>query len=410
MFVALAGSASAGGDAKVTVNSTANIDDGACEGPPNNDALGNCTLHEAIDMVNEGDADVIRFHPPVFSKEQPGEILLCTSEGALPDIVVDLRIESKDSGVIIDGGRDNDSCSSGPVSRGLLVEAKSNGLDFTLNGGKNFTIRNLECPNLTGIHVDGDGYSLGTIDISGIMTHDICGPGVFIEGTDLESGSVTNSDLSSDDAHGVLVRIDACLDDCALNDSVLDISGNRIQGGKELDGAAGEGQGEAATGLPGDGVNVAYVGYLDGGKITVGVTENELINGNDNAVDLQFEGCGFESGVNFHVDRNGELNGSVGDAVQAIMFANICFEEPPGAAVGLPAPSTSDEFIATVSVNGNRDIENHGGSGQEGVHVNLYICCEESDSSAVVEVNDNGRITGEDDGVEIGGRCLLRRR
>ena len=37
-FTVFAGNASAGGDAKVTVNSTANIDDGECEGAPNDDS------------------------------------------------------------------------------------------------------------------------------------------------------------------------------------------------------------------------------------------------------------------------------------------------------------------------------------------------------------------------------------
>ena len=49
LFVILAaGQASAGGDTKVTVNSTAFIDDGVCEGAPNDDEIGNCTLPEAI--------------------------------------------------------------------------------------------------------------------------------------------------------------------------------------------------------------------------------------------------------------------------------------------------------------------------------------------------------------------------
>ncbi|MCI0890902.1 MAG: hypothetical protein J4O04_08845, partial [Chloroflexi bacterium] len=97
LFVALASNASAGGGTKITVNSTANIDDDECEGAPNDDEIGNCTLHEAIDMVNNGDADIINFHKPVFSKEQPGVINLCSddTEGNLPLITRDIKIDSK---------------------------------------------------------------------------------------------------------------------------------------------------------------------------------------------------------------------------------------------------------------------------------------------------------------------------
>ena len=110
LFVALAGNASAGGDTKITVNSIANIDDGECEGAPNDDEIGNCTLHEAIDMVNDGDADIINFHKPVFSKEQPGVIELCEDDlGELPDIRRNIVIDSKNSGVILDGGSEADN-------------------------------------------------------------------------------------------------------------------------------------------------------------------------------------------------------------------------------------------------------------------------------------------------------------
>ena len=251
LFVSLAGNASAGGDAKVTVNSTANIDDGTCEGPPNDAALGNCTLHEAIDLVNEGDADIINFHPPVFSKEQPGIINLCNEQNRLPVIMRDVVIDSKDSGVVIDGGSKDDDCLDGPFgpsTLGLKAEAKSDGLDFELNGGKNFEVVNISCGN-TGIHVSGGGaYSLGTVTITGVIVDNSCSEGVLIDATNLESGSITNSEISSNGSAGVRVRIDACDadPDCALDDSVLDISGNRIFGGVDFTGGAVAGDGEAA--------------------------------------------------------------------------------------------------------------------------------------------------------------------
>ncbi len=125
LFVILAGNASAGGDAKVTVNSTANTDDGDCEGVPN-DGTGNCTFREAINEVNDGNADIINFHPPVFSKQQPGVINLCGDDldnpddpknpgvdGELPWILRDVVIDSTDTGVILDGGSKDGDCGAG---------------------------------------------------------------------------------------------------------------------------------------------------------------------------------------------------------------------------------------------------------------------------------------------------------
>lgn len=40
------------------------IDDVGCEVPPNDEATGNCTLRDAIDKVNAGEADIINFHAP----------------------------------------------------------------------------------------------------------------------------------------------------------------------------------------------------------------------------------------------------------------------------------------------------------------------------------------------------------
>ena len=183
-FTVFAGNATAGGDEKITVNSTANIDDGECEGAPNDDEIGNCTLFEAINLVNNGDADIINFHKPVFSKEQPGVINLCTGEGDLPPITRDVVIDSSNSGVIIDGGSKSDECASS--SNGLTVFAESNGLDFKLDGGKNFEVRNV-CALATNIGIWVSGleagtYSLGTIEITGIIVDNVCGEGILFRG------------------------------------------------------------------------------------------------------------------------------------------------------------------------------------------------------------------------------------
>ena len=238
LFVALAGNASAGGDTKITVNSTANIDDGECEGAPNDDEVGNCTLHEAIDMVNNGDADIINFHKPVFSKEQPGVIDLCSGFGDLPPITHDIKIDSKNSGVILDGGTKDDDCDSKDEAVvGILAEDFNNGFDFELNGGKNFTIRNIDGEGILicgGGGCIGGGTSLGTIEIAGVIVENVEGVGILIFGSNLENGSITNSEISSNGDDGVAVIIQACSgNSCLLTDSALDISGNRVEGGTD---------------------------------------------------------------------------------------------------------------------------------------------------------------------------------
>jgi CSLREA domain-containing protein len=391
--------ASAGGDAVVTVNSISNTDDGDCEGAPNAGA-GNCTLREAINAVNDGDADIIKFHPAVFAKAQPGVISLCNADHNLPFIERDVVIDSTDSGVVIDGGNKDNDCLDGPSSpatSGIDVQPLGNGLDFELKGGKNFEIRDISCLN-TGIHVRGNNFSLGTISIDGVIIDNIdCDEGIRVEGQNLESLSVTNSEVSSNDWTGIAVYIDACAGgDCQLDESIVKISGNRIEGGVNLPGPSGEG--EAATYSEADGVNIFYRGVVDS-KITVGITENEVINGIDNGVEVEFQGCGSDSGFNVHVDDNGEINSAFySHAVFVSLAADICSVQPTGTA-GTFADETSDNFDPVVTVNGNGDIESQGVL--DGVHIYVAICCEESDSSATVEVNDNGRITGEFDGVFV---------
>ena len=205
---------SAGDDAKVTVNSTANVDDGDCEGAPNDDATGNCTLHEAIDMVNNGDADIITFHPPVFSKVQPGVIDLCADEGegALPAVQRNIVIDSQNSGVILDGGLGDKQCSS-PATVGLLAVAEANGLDFTLAGGKNFDIRNLECGAGVsgGIVVNGfvgGDFSLGDVSITGVDIDSVCGAGIHLQGELVANGAISNAEISSVEGDGIFLLCD----------------------------------------------------------------------------------------------------------------------------------------------------------------------------------------------------------
>ena len=401
-FTVFTGNAAAGGDTKITVNSTANIDDGECEGVPNDDEIGNCTLHEAIDMVNNGDADIINFHKPVFSKEQPGVINLCEDdgEGDLPEITRDIVIDSSNSGVILDGGDKDDDCSN-KADLGLWAEGFGNGFDFELIGGKNFTIRNI---NGNGIDLCGNGRtpdgvcddaSLGTITITGVIIENTDGEGINVSGTNLESLSITNSDIESSGNDGIEVKIRPCVrsaGECKLSDSVIDISGNRIQSTDEGNDS---------------GVQIDYKGVINSDtKVTISVSQNEVINGTKAGVEVKFEGCG-SGGINVHVDENEDINGGDNDGVKVDIFADRCDKEEACAGCGdldVEPGDTSDNFDVVVTVNGNGDIETHDQNNRRGVDIEVLICCEGSDSSATVEVNDNGRITGENDGVEIDTR------
>ena len=200
-----------GGGSKVTVNSTANIDDGECEGAPNDDEIGNCTLHEAIHAVNDGDATFILFHEPVFSKAQPGVIHLCTGEGALPFIERQMVIDSDDAGVILDGGAKNDpeDCTTGPADYAIVVTGDEDGFDFGLLGGKNFTVRDFGChKSLGAITVTGGDASLGTVAISGISIENVCNAAVILDGTFISDGSVSNSDISTVEGRGIVIDCD----------------------------------------------------------------------------------------------------------------------------------------------------------------------------------------------------------
>ena len=90
--------------------------------------------------------------------------------------------------------------------------------------------------------------------------------------------------------------------ECKLTDSVVDISDNRINGGVDCVGCGG-------------GVDIEYEGRINSGtKITVSVSQNEVINGTDEGLDLIFVGCCL-GGFNVHGEDNDEINDVRGAAV-----------------------------------------------------------------------------------------------
>ena len=232
LFTFQSNASSFGGGSKVIVNSTANIDDGECEGAPNDGEIGNCTLHEAIDAVNNGEATIITFHEPVFTKKQPGVINLCADdgEGALPFIERPMVIDSNDSGVVLTGGLEDEDCDE-PADYAIVVSAQQDGFDFGLLGGKNFTVRDFDChKSLGAITVTGGDVSLGTVTISGISIENVCNAAVILDGAFISDGSVSNSDISEVEGRGIVIDCDDHQQSHVKVTDVLfsDISGDHV--------------------------------------------------------------------------------------------------------------------------------------------------------------------------------------
>ncbi|MCH7580018.1 MAG: hypothetical protein IIB22_07220 [Chloroflexi bacterium] len=411
LAVLAAHSAAAGGDSTVTVNSPANTDDGACEGPPNDDQNGDCTLREAILEVNAGHAGVIKFHPPAFAEQQPGVIGLCAdgSAGELPPITRDVIIDATGSAVVLDGGSKDIDCLV-PAASGIAVSPQQDGLDFTLIGGQSFWIRDLGCLAASatsgGIVVGPIGFSafhaLGTIEISGVIIGNVCGQGILIVGSNVERLAVIDSDISSNERAGVQLNVDPCLGalDCELRDSTLDIRGNRLRAGEHRPAA-----GAASHAIQRwAGISANYTGALNG-TILANISQNELLSGTADGVQFNFLGCGVDSEISLHIDENVELSGGDLNGVEVSLLANACIAGAGGTAGGVQGPNggTSRNLDIVVSVNGNGNVESRGINldGGQGVDIGVAICCEEGGSSATVEVNGNTRIKGEFDGVNV---------
>ena len=113
---------------------------------------------------------------------------LCTGEGQLPRFERDVVIDSKNSGVILDGGSkaDKEDCTAGPAALGLWAKGFNNGFDFKLNGGKNFEIRNIDGTGILicGGDCDGDEESLGQIELTGVIMNNVVDHGIDVGVTD----------------------------------------------------------------------------------------------------------------------------------------------------------------------------------------------------------------------------------
>jgi CSLREA domain-containing protein len=173
--------ARAGSAPSVTVNSTANADDGACQGLPNDDVAGGaCTLREAINEVNSGGTNAILFEPRLFTITSPSMIDLGHGAGCLPDIERSgVTVDMVGAGVILDGDGDGDGARA-TCQAGIVVALTTNGFDFTLTGNDHLLIRNLIG---NGVMIDcmllGGPFAPRHINVTGVRTHRITGVAVI---------------------------------------------------------------------------------------------------------------------------------------------------------------------------------------------------------------------------------------
>jgi len=197
-------------DAILTVNSTANTDDGACGGAPNTtNPSGNCTFREGINAVNAGLATKLNFHPPVFSVATPGVIQIDNGDfpnnaagNCLPAIERDgVTIDNTSTGVVIDGDSSLDSLSPIICEGVLSVHPPFDGLDFTLIGDEHFVLRQF---NGHGISIDcnvlGGPFTPGGITITGVLFQDLAGQDVSVNCI-TPTPTATPTPLSLNDCH-----------------------------------------------------------------------------------------------------------------------------------------------------------------------------------------------------------------
>ena len=356
---------------KFTVNS---VGDGADEDLTDNicevtDGQGDCTLRAAIMQANDNgadgdltqgdtDHDTINFLASVFTEGSPATIKLGAT---LPEIKEDLTINAVDRGVIIDGN--NLVCCPDAIS----VETE----EFHIFGGSS----TLEITGFggDGIRIEGDP-DLTAITIDGVDINDVNDEGIEIFSFgNLGSSTVeiTNNTIDATGGLGDGVSIDQ--DGSDLADNTVIITGNTIE----------------ATG---EAVDIEFNGDMSAGDdLNITVDDNpELVSTDDDAVDIEycsdFGGCDAPgANITISVSNNATIDG---------------FDDGVDIEIDADDGDASDDTDVTINVNGNGSIRGVGNDG-EGVKIRTAICCGTSDSLVVANVNDNGPITGEDDGVDV---------
>jgi len=377
-------------DAILTVNSTANTDDGVCGGAPNTSNTGNCTFREGINAVNAGLATKLNFHPPVFSVATPGVIQIDDGDfpnnaagNCLPAIERDgVTIDNTSTGVVIDGDSSLDSLSPIFCDAAIHVHAVTNGFDFAFLGGKHFTFRDIGGDAL---NIDGNDFctfgtcSLGDVTISGLITRNITDDGIELrDTTNLSNIMVTNNDIEATYFVPLFggpfgdVGVAMFTNGTDLTDNTVAVTGNRIIGNDEA-------------------VEIDFAGDL-ASVISASVSDNSFLIGlGDQAVELDYcdatncDAGGTGNAINFDVNNNNSVQGQ-SDGVAMEINAD-----------GTPAVGSGATHV-NVNVNGNGLTDAETG---HGVDVDVNVCCDSSDSTSDIMVDGNDEIVAETEGVNI---------
>jgi CSLREA domain-containing protein len=443
----------------VTVNSTANTDDGICSGPPNA-GTGNCTLREAIYAVNAGQADTIKFHPTIFSKTTPGVINLESGFGDLPTIVREVTIDGTGAGVIIDGNVNGDAtvCSAAGLlagldahgnpalacDNGIEVSAPHNNFAFSLlgNGTSFFVIQHICSPGDTGCGTprasgqNGSGqgvwlcggdtsvtsgldctdFSFGTVRVDGVDIRDTEAAALDMEGTNLVDAKVTNSSLSgtgpavvSGGGYAVFVSVDASDGDaapperapCDFNNALNCLTANSVTLDHNI-----------LNSLNSDAVDMTFNGNLDSHSSINAIVTNNTFTSDHTAVDISTNATFSEqSTYNIDINHNSDMHSATSSAV----------------VVGEFVSTLASHVTSTINISDNGNISggivSTAGAGQaagsdrcdldapvrsqpstcsiSAIDVVVFYQSGNSHSSSDLTIDRNGNITGSGSGVRV---------
>jgi CSLREA domain-containing protein len=356
-------------DLFLTVNTTDNLDDGVCDHPilTGDD---HCSLREAINSVNNGVGDGIKFDTTVFDPADPGVIPIETGEGCLPTITRSVLIDATEAGVILDGDLD-DNGTSEPCVVALRASLGMDGMHFRLRAAEElFGIR--QFPG-TGIAVIGSGNRLGNVLVDHVEVADVGNVGVSVTGARSAVsitviGSVIDTESGGEDAgDGVLIDLAGPQSE----DSVITVTDNEVRAAE-------------------DAIDINLDGNINtlAPTITATITGNQELNGGgelgERGVEVSYcegGGCAIhDSTLTVTITGNGQII-SDDDAVDVDVFAN----------------GSSDGSEINVDVIGNQDLISNTAAADIGV----LLCCGDGDNDVNVRVNENGEVRGDNGGATV---------
>jgi hypothetical protein len=374
----------------VWVNTTDNsAGDGLCRGAPN--VLGgdnDCTLREAIDQLNLGNAQIIKFAFPTSNHT----IDLSTGVGALPFITGDDgTIDASGTTVIIKG--------TGMTFPLLQVNASGTGFDFTLTKGSGaITLTDVSSDAIL-VCADSEmapcgsynDANLASVIINGVtIGPGVTGHGIHMMAKNMNGVQITNNSITSGD-EGIHLEM--------FGDDTIDADGSDVLSTNDI-----QITGNTVTSSGGEGINVDLCGSTNAcdvnGNITVNASNNGNITGGSssccyNGVNLNLQGDGVAQNdvLSFALNNNGNIKGSNRGVYASISANDTNYTVDSGV-----DDYTNSHVTASVTVDGNGDIT---GSDYDGVYTNADVCCGSSHNSSTVSVSHNGNISGMDgDGVD----------